>query len=103
MKDSYNGWTNYETWAVNLWMGESSDYWEELIQDVIEGEDLSDVRALTYKISLVLKEQHEDDMPQTSGVFGDLLSASLSLVNWYEIAEHIVEDALEEFNLEKED
>jgi hypothetical protein len=100
MKDSYNGWTNYETWAVNLWMGESSDYWEDLVNDILEGQDLSDVQGLTYKISLALKEQHEDDMPQTSGVFADLLTASLSLVNWYEIAEHIVEPAIEELKAE---
>jgi len=100
---SYNGWTNYETWAVNLWMDESSNYWEELVRDIIQDEGLEDVRDLTYKISLALKEQHEDDMPQTSGVFGDLLSASLSQVNWYEIAEHIVEPAIEDFKEESEE
>jgi hypothetical protein len=28
-KDGYNGWTNYETWNVALWWGESGmdGYW----------------------------------------------------------------------------
>ena len=28
----YQGWTNYETWAVNLWLGNeqgSHEYWQE--------------------------------------------------------------------------
>ena len=103
MSNSYNGWTNYETWAVNLWMGESSSYWEDLVRDIIQQEGIEDRNALVYQISLALKQQHEDDMPQTEGVFADLLGASLSQVNWYEIAESIAETAIEEYEEENEE
>jgi hypothetical protein len=103
MENSYNGWTNYETWAINLWMDESQDYWQDLIADIIEEEGTDNINDLTYRISEAIKQQHEDDAPQASGVFADLLSASLQRVNWYEIAESIVEPAIEEYKLENEE
>ena len=31
MGEKYNGWTNYETWLVNLWLGNggSGEHWRE--------------------------------------------------------------------------
>ena len=79
----YNGWVNYETWCVNLWMGESgSEYWEERAR---EAKDV-------YELSQMIKEEHEEFIPETTGVYADLLGAALSEVNWYEIAEHLHED-----------
>lgn len=37
--ETYNGWTNYETWVVNLWLGndEGSDrYWREQAQECFD-------------------------------------------------------------------
>lgn len=98
--NTYSGWTNYETWLVNLWMDNdqgSQEYWQETaqecMQDAIDGNDTSDVRALaTYNLSERMKEQHEEFTPETTGVYSDLLSSALGRVDWYEIAKHYMDD-----------
>lgn len=57
----YNGWTNRETWLVNVWFEPVTKY------DVFEAQD-------------VLEQQH-DEMP--NGLLKDMLD--LSLINWNEL------------------
>ena len=51
----YNGWTNFETWKVNLEQVSDlpSDYWEDFIEDN-RGSDLL-IYHLGYQIVLYLK------------------------------------------------
>jgi hypothetical protein len=93
---SYNGWSNYETWNVKLWIDNeegSYNYWREQVRDSWERHH--DKEATVYEISKQLKSEHEDNTPTVTGVYADLLNAALSEVNWYEIAEAMVND--EEF------
>jgi hypothetical protein len=39
-----------------------------------------------------LKDHHEENRPELPGVYGDLIGAALSEVNWQEIAEHLLEN-----------
>lgn len=105
MSDTYNGWTNYETWVVNLWMdndGFSDDCREmaaRCVRDAAGGScpDGAAIRALADE----LKEQHEEHMQTVCtvpGVFGDLLNGALSSVNWAEIARYYIDEVKEESN-----
>ena len=79
---TYQGWTNYETWCVALWLDNeqgSYDYCVELAKD-LDGD--------TYALSERLKEMHEEAAPEVTGVFADLQNAALAAVNWRELAEH---------------
>ena len=87
---TYNGWTNYATWRVNL----------ELFDDfrVVDKELMDD----TYVLSKYLRETAEvyiKDSSTEDGLARDYALAFLSDVNWYEIAKHMIDDA----QLEKSD
>lgn len=91
--NKYNGWTNYETWNVALWMGESGNYYDEIAQEVAKGADSRD--DAVYLLSKEMEFDHEENMPELNGTYSDLLSAALRAVNWYEIAEHYIDDNCE--------
>jgi hypothetical protein len=105
----YNGWTNYETWNVALWMDNSEGsqaYWneraEELLEDGVEQDDA------TYKLSKEIEEQHEEyvqDALEKAGAecsfMADIVNGSMREVNWYEIAEHYIDEVVIERKAEE--
>jgi len=100
LNKSYNGWTNYETWAVNLWLSNdqgSDSYWRETAQEIYDEAEAEksftrEERA-TLNLSDRLKNEHEESQPDLGAtLWTDLLGAAMSEVNWYEIAEHYITD-----------
>lgn len=74
---SYNGWSNKETWLVNLWFG---DYFSDLAN---EGYDI-DADHMQMCV-----EQHLDEvMSSQSGLIADFVNDAMSSVNWRELADH---------------
>jgi len=98
----YNGWTNYETWCVNLWMSNdqgSDEYYRELAQETYNRAEpepsFTRDEVATRNLSDTLEgefDERQSELVGVTGVFADLLNASLSEVNWYEIAEHYISD-----------
>ena len=84
---SYNGWSNYETWLVKLWIDNDQAEQEDWLR---QAED-----ANIYHLGRNLKEAYQEAMPELSGVWADLLNAALSNVDWDEIAESLIGDAEE--------
>ena len=70
---TYNGWTNYATWRVNLEMFDGSE---------------------TYWTAESAKEFVEECIESTTGegIARDYAMAFISDVNWHEIAEHYQEE-----------
>jgi len=70
---TYNGWTNYATWRVNLEMFDGSE---------------------TYWTEVSAKEFVEECIESTTdeGIARDYAMAFISDVNWQEIAEHYQEE-----------
>jgi len=84
MRDrSYNGWTNYETWCVALWIDNEPGTYEER-------RDLARRARDEYSYSKDLKAWVEEELIPDLGatMAADLLGAALSEVNWQEIAEN---------------
>lgn len=77
--NTYNGWTNWDTWSVNLHFG---DYWGQLVEDgeTITADTMqSDVEAFV--------DEALAGMPEGQRLFiGDWMN--LSAVNWNELARH---------------
>jgi hypothetical protein len=96
-KPAYNGWTNYETWAVNLWlMNEepSYTYWCERTREVLaNSDDIADLGEATGKLAAELREVIEEECSiEGASLAADLMGAALCEVNWHEIARSFVED-----------
>ena len=82
--ERHNGWTNYATWRVNLEIIDGYDWYEhehvdadyvkELVEDAVFG-------------SLV---------GNGNGLVEDYANAFLSEVNYHEIAEHIINESINE-------
>tara|TARA_R110000868_G_scaffold57028_1_gene176495 strand:- start:1392 stop:1685 length:294 start_codon:yes stop_codon:yes gene_type:complete len=90
---TYNGWSNYATWRVNIEMF-----------DGVTLEDLNTVETEPYELKNYLEEYAEEiiflgnryDERRPSNLMEDYARAFLSDVNWYEIAEHMIKDHIEE-------
>jgi hypothetical protein len=84
---TYNGWTNYATWRVNLEMFDCFDVAEFLGLDLdgLSQYDLGDAFK-NYAENLIISETPYDGLAQ------DYALAFLSDVNWYEIASHKLEE-----------
>lgn len=96
---TYNGWTNYETWNVKLWIdNEEGDYrfWKERAEETYatakEDQTFSQLERAALTLADELKDQFEENTPTVTGCYADLLNAALSEVNWYEIAKSLLED-----------
>lgn len=71
---SYNGWTNKETWLVNLWLG-------NLIY--AEGyKEPNEIESLVDEMACALL-----DSPDSNGFLTDMLNCALGEINYHELAE----------------
>lgn len=106
MQDTeYNGWTNYQTWLVNLWLNNDSDSCECLrymARDCLTHLNGNTDDAI-WELAKRIEENHEELTPEITGVYADLLSHSLRMVEWREIAKHIIEQEIEEWKEENEE
>lgn len=85
---TYNGWTNYATWRVNL--------------EIFDGSDAEafNLKQEAYYLGQDLKDYAEGLIYDMGGGEGniavDYALAFLSEVNWHEIANHIINDYAEQ-------
>ena len=103
----YNGWTNYETWRVNIeFFDGTAEFYEDTVKerlysnnDYKKGDKITKQieRDLSYFLADILRvdfDNYIDEHCQDVLLQG-LLRTFVSDVNDYEIASHIVEQILE--------
>ena len=94
---TYNGWTNYQTWRVNL--GLDTDHYTERAREITEDAmqdgaiDASEIRkAVRDTLAYEIRRELWDYMPQPADrIYYDLLADTLNAVNYEEIARHYAE------------
>lgn len=89
---TYSGWTNYETWCVNLWLTNEQGTEEELQRIVHDRPINSMVGSIDVSTAMkadLLKDWVQEAMPDLGAtMFTDLLGSALEMVNWREIIEN---------------
>ena len=94
---SYNGWSNYATWRVNLEIFDGMEH--DLTNYIEEGEEPD-----AYEFAHALEELADEiifagmgyDERRSSSLAQDYARAFLQDVNWYEIAKHIIAEEVTE-------
>lgn len=101
----YQGWSNYETWAVALMLDNDRAEYEfvmSLVEDCLEmgnsnkeTETLEEFLHSDCEINLAdtLRDYIEDNNPLEgqATVYGQLLMGAIHNVNWMELAEHFLD------------
>lgn len=100
---TYNGWTNYATWVVKLWMDNeqgSQEWMEETARECLQraiNDDRGDAKDEAVTSFAEALESYHDEMQEVAdmkvvGVFADLLTHALGAVEWREIARNVIDD-----------
>lgn len=102
----YHGHPNYETWAVSLWLSNDYSIYNHIKNDIVEGckrdaEEDSNVKegiwtkkeSVKYCVADGIKDMVGEDEPDMeASVWSDFLSASLSEVDWDDVADGFLEE-----------
>lgn len=116
--DTYNGWTNYETWNVKLWIdNEEPSYklWREITKNAwsrrteltisanvhFDSPIIPERAAVRRALANMLQDHYEsaaDKLTGITGTFTDLMTHALARVNWTEIADSMIDSHLEDLD-----
>lgn len=105
MSEGYNGWTNYETWLVNLWL-DSSEGDQEMRREwaqmaVAETRGVKFARGAAIGLLVEYLQDWMGDLvaeQRLEGLMADMMDAAVASVNWDELARHYIDAVLEEVN-----
>lgn len=109
MSKHFNGYANYETWAVCLWLSNDEAtccYWTEALEAAkanaadcwqVKEQVWTAEKAPVFLLADRLKEELMDEAPELgSGLYSDLLNAALSEIDWHEVAGSFVDEDAED-------
>jgi hypothetical protein len=114
--EEYNGYPNYQTWAIALWIDNDEgiqEYWNDVATQIRRSHNTRGAdeygntpdNTARYDLASNLKEEHEEGIPEEVnwGVYADLLNSALGRVDWYYIAQNILDELEPEEDEEEED
>ena len=97
MRKEHNGWGNYPTWEVALWLlndERACQCWGRSAKEIllsVSGNAVEAKKLLAREIA----DDFEGNMPKIIGIYADMLGWALSLVDWGKIASAILQQEQE--------
>jgi hypothetical protein len=92
--NKYNGWTNYATWRINIEIFDGKS-----LSDYSDADDVHNVAEdLRYYVNDYFEQTAQDGINNgfDLSLMRDYALEFISEVNWYEIAQHLVDNYSEE-------
>lgn len=91
--EKFNGWANYPTWCINMWLENDEGIYSETASRVAMVHDDED-NTYRSEVANVLQNLVEELSPDLGSSFpADLIGWVMSHVDWYEIADGVCERA----------
>lgn len=102
----FNGWPNYETWCIALWLDNDqpayhtareivASCWENAAEEIARDRDA--IVTPTVDAADALKDwlrNEENPLIETASLYSDLLGAALDSADWMRLADHFAPDPL---------
>lgn len=82
--ESYNGYTNYETWNFNLWYEEAL---QVLIAEAIDSDETVTANTIYCIIDQFIEDMEDESGVQVMSFNQDALSHAYAKINRYELTE----------------
>lgn len=95
---TYNGWTNWETWKVNLEILDGMDASDLSIEHYTQDEYYEAGQLISDYVSEVLSPEYTGD-----GFVGNIVHDFMLTVNWNELAKHFIDQWIEDHPVEEEE
>lgn len=94
---TYNGWSNYETWNLKLWMDEEDTFWPDAAKKIWDDAKATEYNTREQAACNRLANAIENSVemyfpPLKNGFYADIMSASIREINFYEIAESYIKE-----------
>lgn len=89
--DEYQGWTNRETWVINLWLTNEEGTYHDARLCVAAAK--GDARLAGEQLEALVTDMVDEATIQPA-MLRDVVNAAMVRVNWIEIASSIVEDCV---------
>lgn len=108
MCNQYNGWSNYPTWNVQLWI-DNDEYLSDFIYGTAKEFYDADKESFNRNFSNWLQEYIETEMDESvseiingSSMFSDIFGWALEIVDWHELARTWKDKVIENEGYEEE-
>ncbi len=92
MSEKVNGFANYATWAVCLWLDNEQGtqrYWSGLANDAKYMAATNGGNARDW-LAEHLADELTENAPELNGMWSDLLNHAIGQVDWNEVADHFL-------------